>query len=134
MRFTVLICTHNRSRHLISTLEVLSRVVTPQPWEVIIVDDDTEEVLIRSFIRHDGGFNHTNFHKAIVSAIQTIESGVLQIIAGTELDNAPGHKPSECDPDPIPIPSEPEQDVIATPAASSLHLQPSPAAAASTPR
>jgi len=52
MRFTVLICTHNRSRHLASTLEVLSRVVTSQPWEVIVVDnnstDDTADLVRRA--------------------------------------------------------------------------------------
>lgn len=54
------------------------------------VDEETEEVLLRSFIRIDGGFKNTNMRKAIQSAIDTIESERLRAIATVELARATG--------------------------------------------
>jgi glycosyltransferase involved in cell wall biosynthesis len=43
MRFTVLICTHNRRDYLADTLAVLSEVRTAQSWEVIVVDNNSTD-------------------------------------------------------------------------------------------
>lgn len=90
----------------------------------VIIDETTEEALIRSFIRHDGGANHPNFHKAIVTAIANIESGALQTVAGAELDNAAGNKPSEPHPNGIRTLSERERH--------SSSQQPAPSASTSS--
>lgn len=44
----------------------------------VLVDDDTEEVLIRSFIRHDGGLKIPNVAKATVTAVACIASPRLR--------------------------------------------------------
>lgn len=64
----------------------------------IVVDDDTEEVLIRTFIRHDGGAKNPNIHKAIVAAVGRIESPKLRDIAAASLAAA-SRKDQRTDPD-----------------------------------
>jgi hypothetical protein len=51
----------------------------------ILVDDDTEELLIRSFIRHDRGHRNQFLRKSIETAITTIESPRLREHARLEL-------------------------------------------------
>lgn len=51
----------------------------------VLVDEDTEEVFIRTFVRHDGGYRTPNIHRAIQSAIQRIESHPLRRAAWLEL-------------------------------------------------
>lgn len=51
----------------------------------VLVDEDTEEVFIRTFIRHDGGYRTPNIHRGIQSAIQRIESHPLRRAAWLEL-------------------------------------------------
>lgn len=51
----------------------------------LLVDMDTEEVLLRTFIRHDGGGNNPKMRKAISTAIALIESPTLQRTAAAEL-------------------------------------------------
>ena len=69
----------------------------------IMLDTRSEEVLIRSFIRHDGGANNPNLYKSITSAITAIESPALRAAANEELTKAhvTGSKP-----DPVPDPDE----------------------------
>ena len=49
MKFSVVIATYNRADELVRTLESLSRLQVAEPWEVIIVDnnsaDNTKEVV-----------------------------------------------------------------------------------------
>lgn len=54
----------------------------------ILCDAITEEVLIRSFIRHDGGVRNPNLLKSIESAIVAIESPRLRAAATAELAKA----------------------------------------------
>ncbi len=54
----------------------------------ILCDAITEEVLIRSFIRHDGGVRNPNLLKSIESAIVAIESPRLRATATAELAKA----------------------------------------------
>lgn len=54
----------------------------------ILIDRDTEEVLIRTFIKHDGGANNTNLSKAIATAIAKIESPQLRAVAVDEFARA----------------------------------------------
>jgi hypothetical protein len=66
-------------------LDALAELVAARK---LIVDDDTEEVLVRTFVRHDGGARNPNIHKAIVSAIGRIESRRLREAATAELARA----------------------------------------------
>lgn len=43
MKFTVVISTYNRARHLKGTLDVLARQQTRAPWEVIVVDNNSTD-------------------------------------------------------------------------------------------
>lgn len=69
----------------------------------VLVDDDTEELLVRSFIRHDGYFRDPNRRKAVLSAIDEIESPTLRAVAAEELARAI-RTPSEGSP------PDPDQD------------------------
>lgn len=52
MKFSVVIATYNRANELIKTLESLTELQVDEPWEVIIVDnnssDDTREVVLKA--------------------------------------------------------------------------------------
>lgn len=51
----------------------------------IVVDDDTEEVLIRSFLKHDGLLHKPNVTKAMVTAFSKIASPTLRGVVVWEL-------------------------------------------------
>lgn len=52
MKFSVVIATYNRAEELAKTLESLEQLESPDPWEVIIVDnnspDNTREVILQA--------------------------------------------------------------------------------------
>ncbi|MGJ9405278.1 hypothetical protein ACHABQ_03000 [Nesterenkonia aurantiaca] len=60
----------------------------------ILVDDESEEVLIRSFLKHDGVLQNPNLGASIKSAYDSVVSSMLQEVVVHEL-----HKLSERDPD-----------------------------------
>lgn len=51
----------------------------------LLADNDTEEVLIRTFIRHDKGYRTPNIRKSIEVSIARIESHRLRVAATHEL-------------------------------------------------
>lgn len=51
----------------------------------VLVDHDTEEVLIRSFIRHDRGYRNPFLRKSVENSIGLIESAALKDHAALEL-------------------------------------------------
>lgn len=51
----------------------------------IVVDDDTEEVLVRTFVKWDGGANNGKRRPAILAAAHAIASPMLKGIVGAEL-------------------------------------------------
>ena len=55
----------------------------------VMRDDDTEEVFIRSFIKHDGGTRNSNMAKSVLSSIGLIESPRLRAAAHREFERAP---------------------------------------------
>lgn len=57
--------------------------------EKVIVDEDTEEVLIRTFIRWDKGWRTPNINTSIKASIAQIESDGLRHVATRELTLAP---------------------------------------------
>ena len=56
----------------------------------VLVDDDTDEALVRAFIRTDGGTTSPNGRTAITRAIDSIESKTLRQAAKDELTRALG--------------------------------------------
>ena len=61
----------------------------------VIGDRDTEELLVRSFMRHDGATVNPNLRKAMTTAIHQIESVELQTVAAAELAKAVDKHPPE---------------------------------------
>lgn len=54
----------------------------------VLVDADTDEVLIRAFIRRDGGIRTPNIEKSVWRAIDAIESNRLRRVTERELQRA----------------------------------------------
>lgn len=54
----------------------------------LILDEDTEECLVRTFIRHDQGWRTPNIRKSIETSISRIESERLRVTATLELTHA----------------------------------------------
>jgi len=54
----------------------------------ILVDEDTEELLIRTYIRYDRGWRTPNIRKSIEASISRIESDALRDAATHELTHA----------------------------------------------
>lgn len=52
----------------------------------LVVDDDTEEVLIRTFVKWDGGYKVPNRIKAILKSAAAIQSPALAQVVASELD------------------------------------------------
>lgn len=63
----------------------------------VVIDPDTEELLVRSFMRHDGAAVNSNLRKAMELAIGQIESRNLQTVAVAELARASQKDPPRGD-------------------------------------
>lgn len=51
----------------------------------VLVDEDTEELLVRTFAKYDGGYKHAVRAKAVVATAKAIRSERLQVAAAAEL-------------------------------------------------
>ena len=83
----------------------------------VIIDDDSGELLIRTFIRHDGGYRNPKHRRGIESAIAAIDSRALRNIAHESLSSAlagptDGYPQDEPDvrSEPDETPGEPQSD------------------------
>lgn len=56
-----------------------------QDKRFIVVDDDTEEVLIRSYIKHDGVLQHPKLAISFVNAYATVSSRTIRMVITHEL-------------------------------------------------
>jgi hypothetical protein len=54
--------------------------------EFLVIDRDTEEVLIRSWVKHDGLVSSPNMSKAMVKAHAAIGSGILRAVIVDQLE------------------------------------------------
>lgn len=54
----------------------------------VLVDEDTEELMVRTFINHDGAVNNPKLVKAIEAAVPRIESARLRAAAADQLAKA----------------------------------------------
>jgi hypothetical protein len=68
----------------------------------VVVDEDTEEALVRTFVRHDGGATNSNVHKAIRCAIDQVASKRLRATIEYQLALARGEEPQHPDPSEAP--------------------------------
>lgn len=51
----------------------------------VITDDDTEELLVRTFAKWDGGYKHSQRCKAVVATAEAIRSPLLRVAIAREL-------------------------------------------------
>lgn len=54
-------------------------------WRFVVVDDDTEECLVRSYMRNDGVANHPLIFKNALRCCQQTESAALRAVLAAEL-------------------------------------------------
>lgn len=85
----------------------------------IIWDEDAEEVLIRSFVKWDGGLGNENRTKAIIAAADSIRSAKLYNATLAEMDRlGASHGLNRRETDPVqclPTPFEPASKAVGTP-------------------
>lgn len=51
----------------------------------VVIDDKTQELLVRTYVRHDGVFDRENMGKAVGTAFETVISGRIKESIGEEL-------------------------------------------------
>lgn len=78
-----------------SHFEHLARDLTPTKFTTavkglraarfVVVDDRTQELLVRSYVRHDGVFDRENMGKAVGTAFNAVVSRRIQRAVGDEL-------------------------------------------------
>ncbi|MFJ3812235.1 hypothetical protein ACIPWE_38470 [Streptomyces sp. NPDC090073] len=79
----------SRKAHGLTSAEVEKRLRSLDDAQFIVMDDDTEELLIRSFVRNDGVWRMPKVMGAAVSGALEISSRRLQLALLTEMDRIP---------------------------------------------
>lgn len=79
----------SRKAHGLTVAELEKRIGTLEASRFVVVDDDTEELLIRSFIRNDGVWRMPKVMGAAVSGALEISSKRLQQALLAEMDRIP---------------------------------------------
>lgn len=59
----------------------------------VVIDDRTQELLVRSYVRHDGVFDRENMGKAVGTAFQAVISPRIKEAIGDELARLMGDRP-----------------------------------------
>lgn len=59
----------------------------------VIIDDRTQELLLRSYVRHDGVLDRVNMGKAVGSAVEAVVSRRIKDAIGRELRRLMADKP-----------------------------------------
>lgn len=80
--------------------------------EFIVVDTDSEEVLVRSFIRNDGGMAHKYIFKNALTCAEAVESEKIRKVLAAELRRIRGAEARRVAE--ILDPSEPDQEAVQT--------------------
>lgn len=79
----------SRKAHGLTSAEVEKRLQSLDGAQFIVVDDDTEELLIRSFVRNDGVWKQPKVMGAMVSGALEISSWRLRSALLAEVDRIP---------------------------------------------
>jgi hypothetical protein len=74
----------------------------------IVIDKDTEELLVRTFVKWDGGYKHAVRVKAVVSSAEAIRSPILRAAIAAELEKLGV-------PHNVPVPPKPRKGATPTP-------------------
>lgn len=61
--------------------------------ELVVIDRDSEEALVRSFVKHDGLLKQPNMAKALIKDHAAIASSVLRAVVVGQLDRLKGNDP-----------------------------------------
>lgn len=87
-----------------SHFEHLARDLTPAKFTTavkglrdarfVVIDDHTQELLVRSYVRHDGVFDRENMGKAVGTAFNAIVSQRIQKAVGEEMARYMHERPS----------------------------------------
>lgn len=96
----------------------------------VLTDDDTEEVMVRSFIKNDEGWKNDNMRKAVIAAIEEIESRDLREHAEASLSEMVSEAPPKGVGSPFEGTTQGDPNNYSS--SSSLQLATTPAAAAAT--
>lgn len=113
-------CSHTSPEDVQKALDELSE------HRYVMYDEDTEEALVRSYMRNDGVMRHPNLVKNALRCAEATESQELRDVLANELRRTrrsdatetanrisppkANPSPSESDPKPVVIPSESHQD------------------------
>src|SRR5690606_17828214 len=68
-----------------SAAEVEARAARLQAQGFVLVDDDTEEILVRSFVKHDGLLKHPKLPVSLALAFSAIGSRKIRRVVAFEL-------------------------------------------------
>jgi hypothetical protein len=79
----------SRKAHGLTSAELEKRLQALEAARFIVLDDDTEELLIRSFVRNDGVWRMPKVMGAMVSGAMEISSRRLQCALLAEMDRVP---------------------------------------------
>ncbi|MEN6527275.1 MAG: hypothetical protein ABFD65_12385 [Candidatus Polarisedimenticolia bacterium] len=79
----------SRKAHGMTSADVEKRLQALDDAQFIVMDDDTEELLIRSFVRNDGVWRMPKVMGAMVSGALEISSRRLQVALLAEMDRIP---------------------------------------------
>ncbi len=60
----------------------------------VVIDDRTQELLIRTYVRHDGVLDRVNMGKATGTAFESVVSDGIRRAVGRELHTLMGEKPT----------------------------------------
>lgn len=84
-----------------TTAELLADIEHLHRVGMVVVDEDTEELLVRSFVRHDNGYRNPRRQPSIRDAAADIESPALRRVLARELVRleCPGWLPEMADVD-----------------------------------
>jgi hypothetical protein len=92
MKFSVIIATYNRAEELAKTLESLKKIETTDPWEVVIVDnnspDNTREVILQAVEKFPVPLRYVMEKEqgrsaALNAGIRVAAGEILAVIRGT---------------------------------------------------
>lgn len=74
--------------------KITAAIVKLERRRFVVLDRDTEELLIRTYVRHDGVLNRENMGKALASAMKRLTSQRLKGVLYDELGRLYAEKPS----------------------------------------
>lgn len=93
--FSIVICTHNGAHRILPTLEAIANLNSPLPWEVIIVNnasEDETELIVSNFLTSKSGLVHgklvsQNIPGLMYARIKGVQEAIYSYILFCDDDN-----------------------------------------------